>query len=82
MDSQLPLIRFDMLPHYCFYRIRMILQNAFKNFIRIFYKMSYLSQTAINQNADKKDESYEKLVIAKIGVSAGVSETEIVRLDV
>ena len=30
----------------------------------------------------KKDESYEKLVFAKIGVSVGVSETEIAGLDV
>ena len=72
----------------------MILQNAYKNFIRIFYKMSYLSYTAINQNADKKDESYEKIVIAKIGAPAvffygvpvsavhGEVSTEIVGVDV
>lgn len=56
--------------------------------------MSYLSYIAINQNTDKKDESCEKLVIAKIGgplvlfygafvgafygVCAGASEVEIV----
>ena len=40
--------------------------------------MSDASYTAINQNADKKDESCEKLVIAKIGASAGASEVEIV----
>ena len=48
--------------------------------------MSYLSYIAINQNTDKKDESCEKLVIAKIGASvsaffgvrAGASEVEIV----
>ena len=48
--------------------------------------MSDASYTAINQNADKKDESYEKIVIAKIGASvsaffgvpASASEVEIV----
>ena len=40
--------------------------------------MSYLSYTAINQNKDKKDESCEKLVIAKIGASAGTSDAKIV----
>ena len=52
--------------------------------------MSDASYTAINQNADKKDESYEKIVIAKIGasvsaffgVSASASEVEIVGVDV
>ena len=32
--------------------------------------MSYLSYIAINQNADKKDESFKKLVIAIIGAPA------------
>ena len=47
--------------------------------------MNYASYAAINQNVDKKDESCEKLVIAKIGalelvygVCAGASEVEIV----
>ena len=48
--------------------------------------MNYASYAAINQNVDKKDESCEKLVIAKIGgplvlvygVCAGTSEVEIV----
>ena len=39
--------------------------------------MNYASYTAINQNADKKDESYEKLVIAKIGASAGAVHGEV-----
>ena len=56
--------------------------------------MSDASYTAINQNADKKDESYEKIVIAKIGASVsaffgvsvsavhGVVSAEIVGVDV
>ena len=44
--------------------------------------MSCLSKTTINQNVDKKDESCEKLVIAKIGASAGAFEIEIVGVDV
>lgn len=40
--------------------------------------MNYASYAAINQNTDKEDESCEKLVIAKIGASAGASEVEIV----
>ena len=48
--------------------------------------MNYASYATINQNTDKEDESYEKLVIAKIGapagaffgVCAGASEVEIV----
>ena len=52
--------------------------------------MSDASYSAINQNTDKKDESCEKLVIAKIGASAGAffgvcagaSEVEIVGVDV
>ena len=68
-----------MIPHYCFYRIRMILQNEALKTIRIFYKVNYASYAAINQNVDKKDESCEKLVIAKIGASAGASEVEIVK---
>ena len=43
MNSSLPLIRFDMIPHYCFYRIRMILQNEALKTIRIFYKVNYAS---------------------------------------
>ena len=44
--------------------------------------MNYASYAAINQNVDKKDESCEKLVIAKIGASAGAFEIEIVGVDV
>jgi len=33
--------------------------------------MNYASYAAINQNVDKKDESCEKLVIAKIGAFVG-----------
>lgn len=48
--------------------------------------MSDASYTAINQNADKKDDSCEKLVFAKIGVPAGAVHgevsTEIVGVDV
>ena len=39
--------------------------------------MNYASYAAINQNVDKKDESCEKLVIAKIGASAGAVHGEV-----
>lgn len=39
--------------------------------------MSDASYTAINQNVDKKDESFKKLVIAKIGASAGAVHGEV-----
>ena len=38
--------------------------------------MNYASYAAINQNVDKKDESCEKLVIAKIGASASAVHGE------
>ncbi len=48
--------------------------------------MNYASYAAINQNVDKKDESCEKLVIAKIGASAspvhGEMSAEKVGVDV
>lgn len=39
--------------------------------------MNYASYAAINQNVDKKDESFKKLVIAKIGASAGAAHGEV-----
>ena len=45
--------------------------------IRIFYKVGHLSYAAINQNADKEDESCEKLVIAKIGAPVSAVQGEV-----